>query len=251
MRWDGSDYFWAVSSKTFRQRRGRDGSVVAEYVPDHGGDCSRCWFSTAVVLEDGTLIATVGPNVWAIDGRTGTVKWKSSLEANGSRFFGLASNVADDGTIFIAGVREKDPSYVPIEVVLVALEGDAKLAPGWPCELGDPNQRSRTRESAPKLIQLPDLVVAEAGAPLELECWWIAEPRPNFQWFKNGAAIGGATESVLRIADANALTEGIYELEAENPLGTLRMGPIKVEMSHPKVTEVLAFKPTFPINAAI
>jgi hypothetical protein len=51
-----------------------------------------------------------------------------------------------------------------------------------------------------------------------------AYPAPTYQWFKNGAAIRGATSAILKIDSVQAADAGSYTFTATNISGATTSG---------------------------
>ena len=59
----------------------------------------------------------------------------------------------------------------------------------------------------------------------------------NYQWFKNGKSISGATGSSLNISIADANDSGLYSVLVENSFSTASSGSINVSVITPPVIQ--------------
>ncbi len=74
---------------------------------------------------------------------------------------------------------------------------------------------------APALIVQPQSQIVSGGGSATLAVSATGAPMPNFQWMKEGVAIGGATEAALHIGAATLRDSGGYTCTVSNSLGTV------------------------------
>ena len=63
----------------------------------------------------------------------------------------------------------------------------------------------------------------------------VAFPSPEYQWFKDGAPIRGATEAELTITAANAEDAGLYHCEVSNAIGRVATSDCSVNVAERQV----------------
>ena len=76
-----------------------------------------------------------------------------------------------------------------------------------------------TPAMAPLILSQPAAVIAEAGQTAILTVEVAAIPAAIYQWFKDGAAIDGATDATLSIEDLDAGDAAAYSVTAMNESG--------------------------------
>ncbi|MGA2691029.1 MAG: immunoglobulin domain-containing protein [Opitutaceae bacterium] len=84
------------------------------------------------------------------------------------------------------------------------------------------------RPSPPKFLSQPAGASAEIGGMVVLSAEATGEPKPGFQWRKDGAPLNGATDRTLTIAAAMLSDAGIYDVVASNASGTAASGRARV-----------------------
>jgi hypothetical protein len=75
--------------------------------------------------------------------------------------------------------------------------------------------------SAPVIIAPPVSQTVAAGGNVTFTVAAAGTPAPTYQWQKNGADIGGATDSSYTIANAAAGDAGNYSVTAANSVGSV------------------------------
>ena len=86
---------------------------------------------------------------------------------------------------------------------------------------------------APVIIQEPLAQDVGVGCPAVLGAIAYAEPAPNFQWYKDGAPVPGATRSSFAFDSANYGDNGLYSVAVTNGLGTINTQPVRVSVWPP------------------
>lgn len=77
-----------------------------------------------------------------------------------------------------------------------------------------------TPELTPIILTHPARVVEIAeGGSAELRVGVAAAPVASYQWFKNGRALAGQTDSTLRLGPVTAADSGVYRVHVRNTLG--------------------------------
>jgi hypothetical protein len=77
-----------------------------------------------------------------------------------------------------------------------------------------------TPAMAPLILSQPAAAITETGQTAVLTVEVAAIPAAIYQWFKDGAAIDGATDATLRIEDVDAGDAAAYSVTATNKSGS-------------------------------
>jgi pectinesterase len=80
----------------------------------------------------------------------------------------------------------------------------------------------------PYVISQPTFAPAVAGGPTTLTVEVAAIPPATYQWFKDGAAIEGATGPTLRVGPLKSDMAGEYTVTATNPSGRVTSRAVTV-----------------------
>jgi hypothetical protein len=86
----------------------------------------------------------------------------------------------------------------------------------------------RAHPVAPVILSQPEGGQARIGEILSLQVEASGEPRPSFQWRRDGTPIPGATDSRLTIASAAPGDGGTYDVVVSNPMGSVTSGRASV-----------------------
>ncbi|MDB6059351.1 MAG: hypothetical protein JWO95_3195 [Verrucomicrobiales bacterium] len=99
----------------------------------------------------------------------------------------------------------------------------------------------------PAITTQPYSQLVDAGTNATFRATVQGSNTLTFQWYKNGAAIAGATATSYTIVNAQTASEGSYTLVASNSLGTItsQIATLKVSPAW-----VLSFFDTFETNSA-
>lgn len=179
----------------FQTRNNRQ--TVLARAPTNGGknypDCE------AVLID--CVLAGIDPVGWGeIGGDPSNVRW---WEYNST---GLDGKPVDVGRRHPASRRltmEKDAA------VIADYRKPAYVLGGWVPNL------------SPLVLTQPQSALAKAGETVILRARIAATPPVNFQWFKNGKPVNGATKTELILEHVNRKDAAAYSLRAENPSGTV------------------------------
>jgi hypothetical protein len=77
----------------------------------------------------------------------------------------------------------------------------------------------------PSIVSQPNSQVVSPGATVILSATVSGNPAPQCQWFRDGAAMSGATNWNLTLSNFQASTEGTYQVLASNPGGSAATVP--------------------------
>lgn len=75
-------------------------------------------------------------------------------------------------------------------------------------------------------------VLVVPGATLDLSVTTVGAVEPTYQWYRNGRAVAGATQSSYSKSGFVATDAGVYVVSVTNAEGTVRSGPVHV-LYHP------------------
>ncbi len=84
--------------------------------------------------------------------------------------------------------------------------------------------------TAPVIVTQPSSYTVDVGAPVNLSVVATGDDI-TYQWFKNGAAVSGATSSILALASAVVTDSGVYTVNVTNSAGTITSAPSTVSVS--------------------
>lgn len=90
----------------------------------------------------------------------------------------------------------------------------------------------------PAIIPQPTNVTVNAGATAVFTSGATGVPGPTFQWYKNGAVLGGQTGSTLSIANAQGSNIGNYYLVAANTAGSVTSSVVKLTVNSTSLSSV-------------
>ena len=79
--------------------------------------------------------------------------------------------------------------------------------------------------SVPTILMPPQSQTAEDGGVVSLAALVTGFPPPTYQWFFNGNAIAGCTNSVLSLSGVQASSIGAYTLVVRNAAGAITSAP--------------------------
>jgi pectinesterase len=79
-----------------------------------------------------------------------------------------------------------------------------------------------TPTMAPLILSQPESVMVSKNKEANFIVEAAAIPEASYQWFKNGNAIIGATNTVLRIENVSASNTGNYSVIIKNSLGSVK-----------------------------
>ncbi len=71
----------------------------------------------------------------------------------------------------------------------------------------------------PRLVRQPAGATLPAGTPITLQVIAEGSPQLNYQWYRNGSPIAGATTAVLALASVQTPDRGNYTVLVSNPAG--------------------------------
>ena len=77
-----------------------------------------------------------------------------------------------------------------------------------------------TPSMAPLILTQPAAVTATAGQTATFSVKVAAIPTATYQWFKNGAAINGATDATLKLGNVRAGDAATYTVRVTNGSGS-------------------------------
>ena len=88
---------------------------------------------------------------------------------------------------------------------------------------------------APSITVQPVGQTVGVGTPVTVGVSAVGDPALGYQWWKNGAALVGATNATLSIADARMTDSGVYRLVTTNAEGVALSFPADVAVGFPSL----------------
>ncbi|MDB6092628.1 MAG: hypothetical protein JWM32_190, partial [Verrucomicrobia bacterium] len=82
-----------------------------------------------------------------------------------------------------------------------------------------------------------------AGGTVTFTVAVVGTPTPTLQWFKNGVAIVGATNSTLKLSNLQSADAGVYTVVATNLAGTITSGPGTLTVWVPTNSPIFSLNP--------
>ena len=83
----------------------------------------------------------------------------------------------------------------------------------------------------PNLTETPVSMEASIASPVNLTCSAEGYPPPTYQWYKDGVAVPGATQSFLYIPELLPDDRGAYVCKANNTVGQMTSDYARVDIS--------------------
>jgi len=133
--------------------------------------------------------------------------------------------------------------WIPVAVLLMPTNGLSAFrdpaAAYLPRRFYRAQSMSPVQDLAPTFTVMPSSQSARAGATVVLLATAIGYPMPTYQWLHNGAAMEGATNSVLVLANVQTTNAGNYSVLAFNrvaaaistPPAVLTVVPLSIDIS--------------------
>ena len=87
--------------------------------------------------------------------------------------------------------------------------------------------------AAPAISAAPKTQTAEEGSVVSLSLQAIGSPVLRYQWYFNGNAINGATNSVLRLSAVSPTQLGLYTVVVQNEAGDITSTPAMLNVVPP------------------
>lgn len=165
--------------------------------PTNGG---RNYPNAEVVLLNCAL-SGISPVGWgAVGGDTSEVRYWEYNSTNLSD--GRPADVSGRSPVSRQLTMEKDAATI------ASYSNPSWVLGGW------------TPAMAPLILTQPAPVTTARGQSAEFRVAVAAIPAPAYQWFRNGAALGGATSATLTLASVRPGNAGNYTVRATNASGT-------------------------------
>lgn len=79
--------------------------------------------------------------------------------------------------------------------------------------------------AAPTIAEQPESIKVAEGDSYKLEVMAIGEGQLKYQWFKNGSALLGATQSIISNNSASPTDQGVYTVQISNEVGSITSMP--------------------------
>ncbi len=205
--------------------------------------------SSAAIGADGTLyFGSYDKKLYALTS-TGTLKW--SYETAGE-IRASSPAVAQDGTVYIGSydyqlhavgsdgkVKQTYPTGGPVRSSPLLIDGNLMFGSedgliyflfpqtltansAWPMHRQNTRRTGYlTSTSAPVISAQPASRAVATGGTVTLSVSVTGQAPFTYQWYKDGAAIDGATAPTYRISSASAASAGRYTVVVTNSLGSV------------------------------
>lgn len=106
---------------------------------------------------------------------------------------------------------------------------------GWPMGIAvdaqgnlyvsdSPTIRKAQLAGLPVLTAQPQSLTVTAGTEVQFSVTAIGVPAPTYQWYRDGAAIAGATGTTFSVPSTQRADAGVYKVVISNALGTVTSG---------------------------
>lgn len=131
--------------------------------------------------------------------------------------------------------------------------------PGYLELPSSPGSRVGPEDAMPRIVEQPPDLVVSRGEPATLPCRAEGRPRPNIEWYKNGARVATAREDPRAhrlLLPSGALffprivhgrrsrpDEGVYTCVARNYLGAAASRNASLEVAGKRVRQLMLLEP--------
>ncbi len=212
--------------------------------------------SSPALGADGTVyFAAYDHKLYALNPANGATRWTCTLgdevrasspaiAADGTIYVGVydgtVTAVSASGTLLRTFPTAKEVRSSPViagnrlyfgsaDAKLHAFDlGQTALASAWPMLHHDALRTGRATPGAITLTAQSSSQSVALDAPLFLSVTASSSATLSYQWYKNGAAIGGATSPSFTLTHAAATDAGTYTAVISNSAGSVTTAPIVV-----------------------
>jgi hypothetical protein len=98
--------------------------------------------------------------------------------------------------------------------------------------------------TAPAITAQPQSQTVNTGATVNLSVTASGTPAPTYQWFRNGAAISGATGATLTLTNVQTSDAGTYTVTVTNTAGSVTSNPATLTVNAATPAPIPAPTPT-------
>ena len=192
---------------------GKTGALKWEF--ETGEDVESC----PAIGNDGVIYVTSeDENIYALNGATGDKEWEFNLMGNNNI---SSPAIGSDGTIYVGS---SDGHLYAFET---SSSGPADSP--WPM-LGQNAQRTGATPLKPIITHQPTDQTASIGSEVEFVVKVTSAEPLEYQWYKEGQQIAGATDSTYRIASVSQADLGIYSVRLKNKVGKTYSQTVKLSL---------------------
>jgi subtilisin family serine protease/outer membrane protein assembly factor BamB len=212
--------------------------------------------SSPALSPDGTTVYFAGYDgvLHAVNTANGAARWtfplgkevrasSPAVDANGTVYIGAYDNllyaVNADGTLrrtwSTGNIVRSSPGIAGTTLYVgsndnsvYAFDIGASTAGAWPQYRHNARRTGRAIAEPPAIARSPEPQAVIAGRSLELSVSATGSGPLTYQWFKDGAAIAGATNPTFTLASLSSADTGNYAAAVTSALGTAFSAPAPV-----------------------
>lgn len=97
--------------------------------------------------------------------------------------------------------------------------------------------------SPPEITSAPSAQTVRSGQAAAFAVVAAGSPAPSYQWYRNGVAVAGATQSVLALVGATAAQAGSYTCVVSNSIGSVTTEPVALVVQHARLANLSVRSP--------
>lgn len=112
----------------------------------------------------------------------------------------------------------------------VAVDGSGCL---YIADTGNNTIRIGQAAGPPMILTQPQGQAVTSGSKVQFSVVASGVPAPTYQWYFNGSALGGATDSSLSLASASAANAGSYTVVVTNAMGSVTSDRAAITITSP------------------
>ncbi|AWI10410.1 hypothetical protein CKA38_15130 [Ereboglobus luteus] len=157
--------------------------------------------------------------IYVADTGNNTIRVIDTVAGTVSTFAGMAgSSGSQDGS------GEDSTLNAPGGITIDSVSGEIYV-------LDTGNHIVRVLQAGPYFTTLPKAQTVDEGRGAIFTAVASGAPIPTYQWYKDGVAIAGATESALTISSVTRTDAGRYSVQATNPMGSVESTPVSLTVN--------------------
>jgi outer membrane protein assembly factor BamB len=208
---NGTVYFGSLDSKVYALN-GQTGFKVWEFDMQPAGLLD----SSPAIGSDGTVYVggSTDNKIYVLDGQTGAKKWE--FETGG---WVSKPVIGSDGKVYF-GSKDK-------KVYALKTSSSGPADSPWPM-FGQNAQRTGEQIGPPIIVTQPTEQTVTVGSTVTFNILTGGTKPLDYQWYKNGKAIEGATTSSLQLDNVTKEDETTYYVRVKNEFGVTESDPFQL-----------------------